>query len=258
MVTEYLQDRENSYYAIGNFAQFLFGVSGSPVLNFKGQVIGVITSGTIQFIIAQKITHLQNVIHISESPKEPQEIFQEAVNHINQLANVQADHHAQFVLGLMFRQGHGMKKDLHKAVEWFQRAAQQGHIAALFEMGMLYYNNQMRSPDYKQSRRWLQLAAEQNFPAAQTNLGSLYLTGRGMEKPDYEKAFEWLQKAVKSGDPYAQYNLGLLYYYGMGVKQNISKVKKWCQKAALQDISFASGLLKFLNKGLPVRHESSE
>ncbi len=37
---------------------------------------------------------------------------------------------AQYALGNMYRNGHSVKQDLNKAVEWYQKAADQGHVLA--------------------------------------------------------------------------------------------------------------------------------
>ena len=81
------------------------------------------------------------------------------------------------------------------------------------------------SPVFK-AVEWYQKAAEQGEVHAQYNLGVMYANGQGV-KQDYLKAFEWYQKAAEQGDADAQFNLGLLYYDGEGVRQNYTKAKEY-------------------------------
>jgi TPR repeat protein len=50
-------------------------------------------------------------------------------------------------------------------------------------------------------------AAEQGDPHAQNNLGWMYYEGNGVPQ-DYKKAIEFFEKAAVQGDPDAQNNLG--------------------------------------------------
>ena len=45
---------------------------------------------------------------------------------------------AQGILGLMYDEGKGVRKDRHKAFEWTTKAANQGNAGAQFYLGMMY------------------------------------------------------------------------------------------------------------------------
>ena len=45
---------------------------------------------------------------------------------------------AQYILGLMYSEGEGVKQDYFKAVALFQKAADQGHVAAQYDLGFMY------------------------------------------------------------------------------------------------------------------------
>ena len=44
---------------------------------------------------------------------------------------------AQFFLGMMYHHGHGVPQDDAKALEWFQKAADQGYVVAHFTLGQM-------------------------------------------------------------------------------------------------------------------------
>ena len=64
-------------------------------------------------------------------------------------------------MGLWYRYDSGcLKLDDAKAVEWFRRAAEQGHIDAHWELGRMYHLGYGIDQDDKEAARWLRLAAE--------------------------------------------------------------------------------------------------
>jgi TPR repeat protein len=57
-----------------------------------------------------------------------------------------------------------------KAVEWFQKAADQGLVAAQFNLGIMYENGQGVEKDDERAVEWYQRAADQGHVKAQFNL----------------------------------------------------------------------------------------
>jgi hypothetical protein len=50
----------------------------------------------------------------------------------------QGDAHAQYNLGAMYLQGHGVPQDATEAIKWFRLAAEQGDADAQASLGALY------------------------------------------------------------------------------------------------------------------------
>ena len=73
----------------------------------------------------------------------------------------------------MYDNGRGVKQDYIKAVEWYQRAAEQGVADAQYNLGVMYYNGQGVKQDYIKAVEWYQKAAEQGHAEAQFNLDRL-------------------------------------------------------------------------------------
>lgn len=92
------------------------------------------------------------------------------------------------------------------------------------------------SKSYRKAVEWFQKAAEQGNADAQYKLGLHYRAGNGVEK-SAEKAAEWFQKAAEQGKADAQYNLGLCYSLGEGIIRDDEEAFKWFRKSA--DRSFA-------------------
>jgi len=106
---------------------------------------------------------------------------------------------SQYLLGCRFfngvEEGH---KDYPRAVEWFQKAADEGHSGAQSFLGFMYVTACGVSPDVESGMEWLQKSAAQTNEQAQYYLGSFHEMGRGVE-PDRFEAMDWYMKAAKQG-----------------------------------------------------------
>lgn len=112
---------------------------------------------------------------------------------------------AQYHLGLLYKDGHGVQLDEQKAVRYFRTTAELG------------------------------------FAGAQRQLGLCYAEGRGVEK-DKDKAYMWLSKAfayfyheASQGGPDGRYHVGLMYAHGESVEQNREEAIRWLTLATEQD-----------------------
>ena len=88
-----------------------------------------------------------------------------------------------------------------------------------FKMGLQYAHGDRVTQDYSKAREFYQKAADQGSVAAMYNLALLYEQGRGGPE-DYVKADEWYQKGADRGDADSMNRLGILYEEGKGVTQD--------------------------------------
>jgi len=140
---------------------------------------------------------------------------------------------AQCNLGLLYQKGEGVPKDIRKAAELFEKAADQGDARGQFDVSILYYSGEGVPKDVGKAAELFQKAANQGYAPAQSMLGMLYQNGEGVPK-DVWKAAELYQKAADQGDADAQFGLGLLYQNGAGVPTDLEKATELYQKAADQ------------------------
>ena len=68
---------------------------------------------------------------------------------------------AQYSLGAMYGNGHGIPQDDKATVKWFRKAAEQGHTKAQFNLGAMYGNGQGVPQDDEAAVKWYRRAAEQ-------------------------------------------------------------------------------------------------
>jgi Sel1 repeat len=91
--------------------------------------------------------------------------------------------------------GFNLKRDVVKAVNYFQQAANQDVAFANFELGRLYLQGLPDSlKDEKKGINLLELAGNQDVAEAQWMLGSIYTKGFNNIPRDMPKAKTWFKK----------------------------------------------------------------
>jgi TPR repeat protein len=165
----------------------------------------------------------------------------------------QGNARAQYTIGLMYLDGHGVPQDYSEAMKWFRLAVEQGNADAQYAIGLMYRNGQGVPQDHSQAVKWFYLAAEQGNADAENKVGAIYFTGQGVPQ-DHAQAAKWFRLAAEQGEANAQFNLGILYHTGQGVPQNYAEALKWYRRAAEQGQPSAQGNLGFMysnGRGVP-------
>ena len=67
---------------------------------------------------------------------------------------------AQFVLGLMYHIGQGVRQDYAEALRWYRQAAEQGNAKAQFNLGAMYHNGQGVRRNFHLSKEWFGKACD--------------------------------------------------------------------------------------------------
>ena len=133
---------------------------------------------------------------------------------------------AQLKLGVLYTQGKEIKKDLEKAQEYMQLAADQKYLPAMVALGDLAREH--KKPE--DAKIWYSKAANQGDASAQIALAELYLQkDNAFYSP--QKGFLWLLKAAQSNDSDAQRALAKLYDEGRYLAKNEHLAKAWLKKA---------------------------
>lgn len=133
------------------------------------------------------------------------------------------------VLGDMYLNGYeesGIKPDLNKAIEYYEKAADGGMESAMMQLGYIYCSGEHMQPDYEKGIGYYMRAADLGNTTALGNLGLSYIKGYGVEK-DEKKGFEYFLKAAEGGHPKAMHQVALLYRDGVGVEKDEEKFRYW-------------------------------
>lgn len=130
---------------------------------------------------------------------------------------------AQFEIGAMHENGRGVSADRTEALNWYRKAADQGHPRA--EKALLRMEENQRRFEKTEAQ------AESGDLEAQYSLGAMYLTGTGTGI-DLKLAKQWLSRSAKAGHVKAQFKLGHLYYVGLGDDSDAKTAFEWFGRAA--------------------------
>ncbi len=122
--------------------------------------------------------------------------------------------------------------DTAKAVNWFRKAAEQGHAEAQDSLGRMYTWGEGVPQDYVEAAKWKRKAAEQGNAHAQYALGAKFFLGKQGVPQHYVEAAIWFRKAAEQGNYFAQHSLGTMYDDGQGVSQDYVEAHRWYSLAA--------------------------
>ena len=235
------------------------------------------TPGTsAKFYLLQKKAHIAvNAcrLALTAEPNNPRLQFQlgrayvakkenkQAVNYFRK-ASKQKYKAAIVSLGIMFRQGWGVEKDLKHAERLFRQGIELNSARGMYELGVLFGQVEEKE-DFVKALKWYRRAADHGFPQALNNVGYMYAEGRGVEKSAIE-AVKWFQRAAEKGERFGQFNLAVHLHDGTGIERDyIRAAKFWAaalkqgQKDALEQLTqshanwsmeFRGELLKILKK----------
>jgi len=107
---------------------------------------------------------------------------------------LKGDADAQFNMGQAYKMGRGVKSDLNVALDWYNRAARQGHLRASDSYGhLLHYQGKIR-----QAIPYLQASAARGEPRAQYLLATELFNGVHIGK-DWVRAYALMTRASSAG-----------------------------------------------------------
>ena len=138
---------------------------------------------------------------------------------------------ACYEVGIMYRDGEGVSRNLPKAVEYLKTACGSGDYEACGALGDIYNNGgQGVTANATKALNYYQTACSHNIYGACFSLGVLYQDGSKV-KQDYNKSATYYSEACSSGQADSCYNLAYLYYEGKGVNKNQAKAVQLFKKS---------------------------
>lgn len=108
------------------------------------------------------------------------------------------DPDAQFNMGQAYKLGRGVPADLDQAMDWYRKAAAQGHARAEDNYGLLLFQQNRR----EEAMPLLERSAERGEPRAQYLVGTALFNGDLLSR-DWVRAYAMMMRASASGLPQA-------------------------------------------------------
>jgi TPR repeat protein len=121
---------------------------------------------------------------------------------------------AMHLLGVMYAEGKGVKRDDKRAFELFDKAAQGGHAGAQGMLAMFHAQGRATERNDGKSVEWARRAAENGDPLSQYMMGLRSMEGWGLPKSTQEAAL-WFGGAAEQNYALAQYSLGMLIGFNL-------------------------------------------
>ena len=137
--------------------------------------------------------------------------FREATKRVQANAN---DAAAMTLIGELYNQGLGLKRDVGEAAAWYRLAAARGSAHAMAALGMMSLEGRGVPRDQQAARDWLEKAAAKREPLAAYNLALVLLDQGGDES--IARAARLLVIAAEAEIPEAQHALGVMHSRGQG------------------------------------------
>lgn len=128
---------------------------------------------------------------------------------------------AYLQLGWMYREGLGVPRDLEEAYKWYKKAADTNSSEGLFNIGGIY----TRQKKYEKALEYYEKAAAQGHVYAQLHIGWIYQKGIGVPS-DLTEAHKWYKKVADTNFPEGQFYLGALYSYQKNYKMALEYYEK--------------------------------
>ena len=159
-----------------------------------------------------------------------------------------------YKLGHAYEEGlYGLEIDYIKAIHWYQKAIKAGSSDAVNAMGLMYKNGNGVSKNIKKAEEFFLQAVEKNNYDAHYNLAVLYITNESQYPTYINKAKRLLDLASDSGHALSMSGLGKIYLDGIGGKQDLEKARLWYQKAVdfgdKKSTYFLADLIRETSKG---------
>jgi S1-C subfamily serine protease len=200
------------------------GSSGSPVVNARGEVIGIETAGGVGnpninvAIPAERFSGLTPNFRELQTPAntttEAQAGVQltntrpEALRKDTQMAE-SGDSAAQVRLAARYEKGQDLSQNCFEALGLYRKAADQGNVQAQYHLGCMYYSGECMGQNLGEAARWLKMAAERGLPDAQRDFGRMCINGEGVAR-DPVAGCMWIVLAASRGNAGANSLLRLI------------------------------------------------
>ncbi|MBA2127047.1 hypothetical protein DLM45_12565 [Hyphomicrobium methylovorum] len=150
-----------------------------------------------------------------------------------------------FAIALALAQGYGVKKDRRMAAVMFEKAALTGHAEANYNLGVLFLKGDGKPENPIRAFQHIRFAAEKGLPQAQYDVAELYQTGTGTDPNALESA-RWLSRAAEQGLPVAQYDYAVKLLQGFGLTKDEPKIPVLMKAAAEKGIPGAQNRMAYI------------
>ncbi len=162
-------------------------------------------------------------VFLGDKKQDPAALALLAYQHQVEAARAKAatGDYAEFtVLGNLLRKAPEPLRNPAEALSWLRKAADKGYPPAQVAVGEMYEAGDGVKRDYHRAAEWYGLATRLSKDAtAHFRLAELYFRGQGVPQ-DFSRALSHCGVAAAQGNPVAQYLLGTMTESGWGIERD--------------------------------------
>lgn len=113
---------------------------------------------------------------------------------------------AQYAIARSYELGKRVKSNKEKAIEWYSKAADQGHAESGYRLGLIYYKGVGGFKiDLGKGFHYISMAAKANHKRSQAHLAEMYENGHGIKQSKVLSDYWYEQAFTSSTQPLSQY-----------------------------------------------------
>jgi TPR repeat protein len=136
-------------------------------------------------------------------------------------------------LGLVFFQMALEQKNDERRFKLFELSWEYKNPLAADALGDLYQKGIGTRRDLKKAIEWYEKSISMESIYGMEKLGYIYITGPDDVDRDFKKAQDLFIKGSELGGVNAAYYLGYMYYNGLGIEKNATEADKWFKRSQL-------------------------
>lgn len=158
---------------------------------------------------------------------------------------------ALYYLGYCYKYGLGVSKDEIAMLYWYKKAAEMQEIHAIYELGLYYLLGKGTFISYAKAYGYFSYGKELGSKACTLEFARLYEEGKGVKK-DEEKALQLYLSLIKDEYLPAYYEVGRCYYFGIGAEKDLKKAFFFLVRAKREGMKEAEKIYRhyyLTNKG---------
>lgn len=133
-------------------------------------------------------------------------------------------------IGLLYKNGQGVEKNITKAIEFFKQVSKFNNSDAFYYIGLCYFEGDENDINYTKAIKYFNKSAKLSNSMAIYQLGVCYYDGKGFER-NFTKAIELFKESEKLGNTRAMHKLSLIYCFNDVVQQDYTKASEYYNKA---------------------------
>lgn len=190
-----------------------------------------------------------NGIGVDFDPFRAEELYKRAVDHFKEGSDKKISL-ASFALAVCFEIGRGVPLSMRKAVKYYKKSVYNDNAPcpnAQYKLACLYFDGKGVRKNYHKAVQLFLKAAEQGHPEAQYRAAECYADGIGTAR-NTDKASYWYIKAAANGHDKALYKAGEFFEYGIGTEADNIAAIAYYRRAVAKGVKEAEKHLKELER----------